>query len=396
MEYPQKISLPAGRVGLAFKGSPAIIQSISDTCPVGDDVKVGLQVIQFSVAGKCEITGFKLPATLLGSYLKEYTESSERVIYVWDPEVPIQPGAPKKLPEGKDVVPGGTWWKRYRDMADSVNLGDGSNSFDHVAVYKEPGPEGRWLNKFGSQTRPADEEFEYAIPSAAARMDCTYKVWLPPGKMGISFKGVPPKVSRINEDSPIYGKLKIGQQIVECADDGEVMMEGDALSTNSVSQFLQDHMDSDTRTLKFTLPKGAAGISFKGVPCRISRVSEDSPMAAAGILPGQQVVACSIGDKVIVSGDRLTAGEIGRFLKDYSQTNGDRILTLTVAADSVFAKEQSALRASRAGPVMYEVTPPPGGLRGGAWLYKEPGVKGGVLNRNGEKVSFAFTILVDI
>jgi hypothetical protein len=419
--YPVKISLPVGKIGLGFKGTPARVHSIADTCPVGDLLKLGQQVIQFSVAGKCEITGFKLPATLLGASLKEYADSPDRVIYIWDDDAPLQPGAPKKLPDGKDVVPGGTWWKRYRDMADSVNLGDGKDaSFDHVAVYKEPGENGRWLNKYGSQTRPADEEFEYAIPSIAARMDCTYKVWLPAGKMAASFKGVPPKVSRIDEDSPIYGKAKIGQQIVECADDGEVMMEGHDLTTKSVCAFLVDQVDSDRRTLKFTyqddplaasvrmpkasdgttykvmLPKGVAGLSFKGVPCKVSRVSADGPMAAAGIVLGQQVVACSIGDQVICSGDNMTSAEVGRFLRDHSQSDGDRILTLTVDSDAKFAREQNALRSSNLGPIQYEVTPPPGALRGGSWLYKEPGVKGGVLNRNGEEVHFAFTILVDI
>jgi hypothetical protein len=469
--YPRMISLPPGKVGLGFKGTPAIIKTIAEDCPIRDQVKVGDQVVQFTcLSSKCEIAGLKIPSTFLGENLKQFAKCEDRVICIMDDAALAkpQPEAPSELPNGKNVVPGGTWWKRYRDMADSVNLGsegsEGGASFASVPIYKEPGENGRWLNIYGSQTRPGDEEYPYAIASQAGRMDCTYKAWLPAGKVGVSFKKQPPIVSKVSDSSPLAGIVKIGQQIVECSIDDEIVMEGDNLSFDSVGQFLMDNADNPGRSIKLTvkadnlssssrslvgppvaatpplaaapapvatapaaaaavtaaavattaaaepdpipptvetytvsLPEGVAGLSFKGVPCRISRVSPDGPMVAAGIVLGQQIVACGVSGKVLLSGNNLTSTEVGHFLRENAKAGSERFLTLTVDSDTVFAEQVMNARSSVIAPAMkFEYALPPGAAKGGKWLYKEPGLLGRVVTKTGAPVVYGFTLLVEI
>lgn len=454
MSLPRKICLPAGKVGLGFKGSPATVTSVSEDCPVGDEVEMGAIVVQFSVEGECEYTGLKIPSGVLGKALKEYADSPDRVIYVWDADTKQQPDAPDKLPTGKNVVPGGTWWMRFREKdGDSVHMDDNKDqSFKHVPVYKEPGPDGRWLNKYGSQTRPGDEEYPYALPTVAARMDCTYKVWLPAGKVGVSLKGIPSIVTKIKDDSPLYGKVKHGQQVIECAVGGVIKLEGEALHSDSIGEFLNANSESDERTIKLTyaydaemekiaqaskpktavaatskavavaatskavavaiaepvepeeppatfditLPAGITGLSFKGAPCKVSRVDAEGPLANSGVKIGQQVYGCKVGSKEILSGSDLKADQVGKFLRDYAQSPSDepRIITLTEDQDAAFVREVERLRASIIIlPIPNDTDPPQGAKSHGIWFYKEPGIEGRVLNKEGEPISFSFTVL---
>ena len=279
-------------------------------------------------------------------------------------------------------------------------------------------------------------------------MDCTYKVWLPEGPLGLSLKGCPGRVSKVAEDSPLWRKVKVGQQIVECSLGDEVVLVGANLTTAQVGRFLMEHIESKERTLKFTwqdypefgnsedsakippalavpatvsattsieeekgielpenyevaLPAGTVGISFKGTPSKVSRVAEDSPLVTDSeqdldIKFGQKVVQCSIDGKVILSGLSLSSREVGKFLMEHADKEGRTIL-LTVEQDQEFAREiESSQVFALAVPDFHEKSPPEGAAPHGTWIYKEPGLEGRMLDENGQEVKLAFSVLTEL
>ena len=150
-------------------------------------------------------------------------------------------------------------------------------------------------------------------------------------------------------------------------------------------------------TFDVSLPPGITGLSFKGAPCKVSRVDAEGPLIGAGVKIGQQVIGCKVGDKQVLGPSMdLKAGHVGQFLRDYAQSGSDepRVMTLTVHQDAAFVKEVEQLRASVVILPVPKDTEPPGGAKShGIWFYKEPGIEGRVLNKDGEAISFSFTVL---
>ena len=157
---------------------------------------------------------------------------------------------------------------------------------------------------------------------------------------------------------------------MECSIGDEVILSGDQLTAKQVGKFLIDHAESDQRTItlitvpddpdfssiaygaasvatsvggtsvatflpehyKIMLPAGKLGMTFKGPPCKVEAIAEDSPVT--NIQVGHQVVQCSLGDEILLEGMNLTAKQVGKFLLDHSNSYM-RTIALTVGDGSV-------------------------------------------------------------
>mmetsp|Transcript_28398 Transcript_28398/g.32449 ORF Transcript_28398/g.32449 Transcript_28398/m.32449 type:complete len:141 (-) Transcript_28398:252-674(-) len=81
------------------------------------------------------------------------------------------------------------------------------------------------------------------------------KVPLPTGSLKVAFKGDIPKVSGVDQASPMYGAFKIGYTVLELElGDGTVMQ---GLDTRELVAALNEHSNDPKRRMKMemTLPK---------------------------------------------------------------------------------------------------------------------------------------------
>jgi len=418
---PRTISIPAGKIGVAFAkdATPCSFSRIADDSPLAGLVEAGEIVIGVTVPQTLELVGLQIPTLTVVQTLDMHSEREDRTLTIWENGAPLQPGIPTRLPKG--AQPGGVWWKRLRnDVDDSVHADSVSGVMSEFApVYQNP--DGTWINKFGYNTRPGTYEYEWAVTPEAARMDCVYTAWLRAGSVGIVLGGNPNQIKRIHPESPLKDIVRIGQTVVECAVDGEIEMEGN-LSAGAVGRFLKQHEASEDRTLKLTLkddpsvetkgpikmvnnieelpehtavllPAGVAGLSFRGTPCMVSRVAEDSPVASQVRL-GQQVVGAKVDGKIVLSGTNLSATDVGKFLVEH-KTSDSREVLITQSANATFANAVVGTTAL-ANMDIHDWSPPTGAQAGGMWMYKEPGLEGKVLDKNGQPVTLAFSVLTSL
>ena len=107
------------------------------------------------------------------------------------------------------------------------------------------------------------------------------RVPLPPGKLGVTFSGSPPMVTDVVPDSPMRGKLSIGDVIygvsvphrfkVHSVEDSSILSEV-ITKTAHLSRFLllshddEHHDDANHLETEFhiTLPSGRLGLTFEG------------------------------------------------------------------------------------------------------------------------------------
>lgn len=157
------------------------------------------------------------------------------------------------------------------------------------------------------------------------------KIPLPPGSLGVTFRGTPAKVVKVNADSPMVGKIKVGYVVESCyLNDGS---EHENLSTLDLVHLLGEHKDEEGRKLKLRialpdvvnlpLPPGEVGLTIAGVPPTITSVQDKALQAI--IRPGLAIDSVALADGTIMSG--LTAEEIIVALNDDSASDG-RVLTL--------------------------------------------------------------------
>jgi hypothetical protein len=340
------VELPTGKLGVVFAGFPAKVARMSDASPVRSKFRVGMAVDSFIMPDGTEYAG--LSAEELVGALAESVDTEGRKVLLMSPTAPnLSKKSTTKvlLPEGdlgltfdgepatiievsedsplKDRLYAG-------QVVATVCLEDGTeydelgwNDLQEILSDTE-GTAGRWMLL---------ENQEPIIPLPDEKM-----VYLPTERLGVSFSGTPPTITKIAETSPVKDEFMVG-----LAADTLVMPGGPTyieLTTPELVTLLKDTVDVEGRmitlknpaTTKMTkkpdamevkLPKGKLGVVFTGTPPKVTRFFEDSPMKDK--LPiGLVVDMLTLEDGTVVAG--VSGKELAQILADNSFSSGRTLL----------------------------------------------------------------------
>lgn len=358
----QIITLPAGKIGVVFKGSPPSVTRINPDSPLVGAGLVGM-VVDTVTLENGEVT-YELEAHELTGILNANIESEGRVARFINPttmELSIPPEL-EKPDEMEIILPTGKLAIMFKGKApcsvssvaktsplrailpigmavDSLVIGE-QTLIDMDAVTlagvlsSTSSIEGRIL----TLKNPDAEDVVFQ------KMPNTKEVPLPAGKLGVSLKGSPPMATKFADGSPVEGVFPPGMFIdMITMSDGTIMA---GLSTAELVAVLADSSEETDRTLTFKnpatkepsppgiilpdvkkvrLPSGKIGVFFKGKDmARVSRLQQDS--SVRNLLRVGMVV-----DVIDIPGGKryagLTAKEVARILFDTTGVEG-RIMIL--------------------------------------------------------------------
>ena len=312
-----EVTLPAGKVGVAFKGlagQPPIVGAVSDDSPVKGFLKPGMVVDVLSLEGGMKVC--ELDTKSLAQILTKNMESTGRVVLLKNPatavmskmeDMPLPDEQEITLPAGQKLgfmlVKGPpAMISKVKDESplkgeimaglaiDTVTLPDGQvfmelNSAEFVRLVNENKTEGIVLllknPALGNMTKKPDSK-EVAIPA---------------GRLDVVFKGTPPIVVKLNASCPVKKELTVGLFVdMVTLSDGTVLS---GLSASELVAVLKESADSEGRTILLknpatktpsekntilpdektvVLPTGSIGVSFKGTPPMVSRLIDSSPV----------------------------------------------------------------------------------------------------------------------
>jgi hypothetical protein len=193
-------------------------------------------------------------------------------------------------------------------------------------------------------------------------MPSLIKIPLPTGKLGVVFKGTPPTIQRVGEESPMKGRVKEGYIFKSLILNDGTSFEN--LTTKQLIETLNECSNEEGRKLvmvlalpdgtEITLPEGSIGATVQTINGKptITQVDADSPLR-------HDLRVGYVVDKVILEdGTELTghtAEEIEVVLADDSQSSCRR-LSLVNPDKSILAPKKVTL------PMEKAVTLPAGKL----------------------------------
>ena len=342
----KEVELPTGKLGVVFAGFPAKVARMSDASPVRGLFRAGMAVDSFIMPDGTEYSG--LSAEELVGALSESVDTVGRKILLRNPASPLL----STMSTTKVILPAGDLGLTFdgepaiiTEVAEDSPLKDRLYAGQVVrTIYLEDGTEYDDLDWNDAQEILSDtedstgrqmllENQEPIVPLPDEKM-----VYLPTARLGVSFSGTPPTVTRIADDSPVKDEFMVG-----LACDTLVMPGGPTymqLTTPELVSILKDSADIDGRmiTLKnpattkmskkpdameVKLPKGKLGVVFTGSPPKVTRFFEDSPMKDK--LPiGLVVDMLTLEDGTVVAG--VSGKELAQILADNSFSSGRTLL----------------------------------------------------------------------
>jgi hypothetical protein len=356
------ITLPPGKIGVAFKGSPPIITRINEDSPIRNDITVGMAVDTLTLEDGEILYG--MDAVALTSALADNIESEKRVVRFINPattELTKAPEIPKPeeleiiLPTGKlgigfsgDSPPIVTTVKRDSPLANELPLGMGVDTLTIGKIVYMDMSNTELVGVLNETTDIDDRVLKLKDPEVPgvefSRTPDSYEVSLPDGKLGVVFKGVPPVPTTYKEDSPVEGLFPTGMFVDSLTLEDGLVMTG--LGAKDLVVALGDSSEEKGRTLlfkniktqdpsdpgvvlpdekKIILPTGKLGVSFKGRDmARASRISDESPVRGI-IRVGMVVDTIDLPNGRSYAG--LTAKETARVLVNTMDIEG-RVMVL--------------------------------------------------------------------
>lgn len=165
------------------------------------------------------------------------------------------------------------------------------------------------------------------------------KLLLPTGSIGVTFKGKPATIKGTTEGSPMTAVVKEGQVVTQVIVPNEVSITG-PIDTSTLVKTLKHYGQTEGRVIglsgevasktvvwRVALPAGTIGVSFKGIPPTVSKISEESAIAHKVALDLQviELIIPGVGEF-----SELTAMDLGNLLKEHKDTEG-RVLVLKQA-----------------------------------------------------------------
>jgi hypothetical protein len=340
------VDIPSGKLGVVFAGFPAKVARMSDASPVRGKFRIGMAVDSFIMPDGTEYSG--LSAEELVGALAESVDTEGRKVILKPPTSKTL----SKVSTTKVILPAGDLGLTFDgepavitevseqstlkdrlyagQMVKTICLDDGTeyddldwNDVQEILGDTEDST-GRWMLL---------ENQEPIIPLPDEKM-----VYLPTERLGVSFSGTPPTITKIAEDSPVATEFMVG-----LAADTLIMPGGPTymeLSTPELVKLLTDSVDVEGRmitlknpaTTKMTkkpdamevkLPKGKLGVVFTGTPPKVTRFFDDSPMKDK--LPiGLVVDMLTLEDGTVIAG--CSGKELAGILADNSFSSGRTLL----------------------------------------------------------------------
>jgi hypothetical protein len=340
------VDLPSGKLGVVFAGFPAKVARMSDASPVRGKFRIGMAIDSFIMPDGTEYSGLSAEE-LVGALAESIDTEGRKVI--------LKPPTSKtlsKVSTTKVILPAGDLGLTFDgepavitevseqstlkdrlyagQMVKTICLDDGTeyddldwNDVQEILGDTEDST-GRWMLL---------ENQEPIIPLPDEKM-----VYLPTERLGVSFSGTPPTITKIAEDSPVATEFMVG-----LAADTLIMPGGPTymeLSTPELVKLLKDSVDVEGRmitlknpaTTKMTkkpdamevkLPKGKLGVVFTGTPPKVTRFFDDSPMKDK--LPiGLVVDMLTLEDGTVIAG--CSGKELAGILADNSFSSGRTLL----------------------------------------------------------------------
>lgn len=382
VELPKfkNIELPPGSMEeLGFKlkgqlGEIATITAVSDAVP---GLRPGLCVSALTLPEGHQL--HQLQAKNLALAIDESAESEGRVIALKNPslvKMPIHGKTKVMLPDDGTLEEFG--FECAGDPAEITNVvvdspfeglvfkgfqvmtigWTGGSEFDDLdagevddVLANSQGHPGRFMYLKNMHALEAAEELEEMAEATAA--DPYVYVDLPASKLGLSFIGQPPSITKISPKSPIADEVEIGfiAHSLTLAD-GTVY---DNMDTLQLTDALKGSSSEEGRQICFIkkdvpvspirgggdgslkevpLPAGKLGITFKGnTPAIISRVKPDSPLVNEGI-EGMGVDSITVKNREHM---QMNAVQVASLIKSTSDES-NRILKVRDADSSEFQK----------------------------------------------------------
>lgn len=173
-------------------------------------------------------------------------------------------------------------------------------------------------------------------------MPSLVKIPLPPGKLGIVFKGTPPTVQRVGEDSPMKGRVKEGYIFNSLILNDGTSFEN--LTTKQLIETLDECSNEEGRKLvmvlalpdgtEITLPEGAIGATVQTINGKptITQIDADSPVRH-DLRVGYVVDKVMLEDGTVLTGH--TAEEIEVILAQDSRSSFRRLSLVNPAKSTV-------------------------------------------------------------
>jgi len=274
MTCDMDVQLPAGKLGVVFKGSPPLIKALNNDSPMKGQMKIGYIVESLCLSDGTTFEG--LSANELGSKLKEHSRNKGRKLLL-------------KPPTNNVII----WSKESKPAIDLSPVSSLKNLF-HIGYVVDKSDSGS-----DSHTAVSEEEtkeIEVVLTSRLPESDGTIKIKsidLPKGKLGLFFKETKKvSVSTIYETSSMKNLIQIGD-VVETLKlpDGTIFkyfastefakkLEASEDIKGRVLIVRREEDSAGTFTMKtLQIPDGKLGVIFKGAKeVYVYKVGENSPM----------------------------------------------------------------------------------------------------------------------
>lgn len=171
-----------------------------------------------------------------------------------------------------------------------------------------------------------------ALLQERKKMSPAVKLPLPTGQLGVVFKGTPPVVARITDESPMLGKVKVGYVFEALMLSDGTVFEG--LTTHELVSTLNEHSEDEGRKLKLkmgmpdtmniALPEGDIGATIEMVNDMptITKLSAGSALRKS-LRVGMFIDKLTLEDGMVVVG--CSADEIKELLNDDTKSSGRQL-----------------------------------------------------------------------
>jgi hypothetical protein len=276
------ITLPIGAIGAIFQGAPAKVSKMTPDSPMRGIFRLGMVVDSLIFPDGTEYRGLK--AREISKTLGASSDVEGRVILLKNPaardlpqksttKVPLPAGdlgltfigEPASIDDVAETSPlAGKVWAGQ--LVDTIVLPDGTE-YDELDG----------LETMDILEESADSEGRFLLLTnfdEVVKMPDEIEVVLPAERLGVTFHGSPPVISKVSKDSPLRDEFMVGLAVdTVTLPDGSIHME---LATSTLVKMLRDTADMEGRkvvlknpaTMKFTrkpavvevsLPRGKLG-----------------------------------------------------------------------------------------------------------------------------------------
>ena len=319
-----KLPLPAGKIGVVFKGTPPTVTRLTEGSPMQGRIKEGY-VFQALILNDGTSVEDLSTATLIET-LKECSEEEGRTIVM---KMALPDGTEIALPEGaigatvQNINGKATITHIDSDsplkhslrigfVVDKVMLEDGTELTGHsaeeveVLLAEDVSSSGRRL--------ALKNPVKGGLGVKKVTLPMIKTVNLPTGKLGVVFKGKDSKVSQIKEGSPMRGIFRVGHVVDSLTmPDGLVYRGYDSLAlckalaasanTTGRTMILKSPLAPDLPTcptMKVPLPSmgntDELGLTFEGATNAVIAQVKESSTFKGKLFKGQIVVEVNGGD----------------------------------------------------------------------------------------------------